>query len=349
MADQISKLMERTQNVELLEKKVTTLEKNMEKLSEEVTDLKINLGVSKRENEMLKAENMRLKIEIAKQNDIHATLMDAKEAEIKTLEKDFLENTESEQESKILQEEIKRLKDELAMLNDTYKKAIDVQENEKIKLEKDWQGKYTVLQDCMQNVKNTNAEKQERLKDLTKEIISLRKAYKDILLEKTKADSIIMAQGKQIKEDETKHLINEAEFQNKLDELKRQLKHKEKMLIENGGREFLLEKTNTEAKMLTNKTHIKETEMKYLQDETANQKEPIKLRRTYSELERDLESCKMENEDLKNQNQKLTEDLGKLQTANRVLPFTSTVRADHRLPTKQRALIPNRLQQPQAR
>lgn len=46
--------------------KVIILEKNVEKLSEEVIDLKINLGVSKWENEMLKVENIWFKNEIVK-------------------------------------------------------------------------------------------------------------------------------------------------------------------------------------------------------------------------------------------------------------------------------------------
>lgn len=336
--------MEKSQKIELLEKRFTAVDENMEELRKEINDLKINLKESEREREMLKAENIRLKHELAIQNDIHAKLMNEKENEIKKLENDFLENTESEQDRKILQAEITRLKDELAMQNDIHKKAMDVQEIEKIKREKDWQEKYTSLQECMQTLRNTHEEKQKRQSDQNKEICALKKANKDTLLEKTKADAIIMAQGKQIKEYEMKRNemeTKESEIQNELDELKRELKHKEKMLIENGGREVLLEKTNTEAKMLTNKTHIKETEMKYLQDGTANQNELIhELRRTHSKLERDLESVKMANEDLKNQNQNLTEELGKLQTANRVPPFSTVVRPDYRPQPRRRALRP---------
>lgn len=211
----------------------------------------------------------------------------------------------------------------------------------KIKLEKDWQEKYTSLQESMQKLRDTNEEKHKRQSDQHKEIITLKKAYEETLLEKTKADAIIMSQGKQIKEDEMKHLGKESELQNKLDELKTELKHKEKMLIENGGREVLLEKTNTEAKMLTKKAQIKGTEMKYLQDGTANQNELIhELRITHSKLERDLESVKMANENLKNQNQNLTEEFGKLQTANRVPRFSTVVRPDYRPPPRQRALRP---------
>lgn len=337
--------MEKSQKVELLEKRFTALEENMEELRKEINDLKINLKESEREREMLEAENIRLEHELAIQNDIHAKLMNAKENEIKKLEKDFLENTESEQERKILQAEITRLKDELAMQNDIHKKAMDVQKIEKIKLEKDWQEKYTSLQESMQKLRNANEEKHKRQRDQHKEIITLKKAYEETLLEKTKADAIIMAQGKQIKEDEMKHLGKESELQNKLDELKRELQHKEKMLIENGGREVLLEKTNTEAKLLTKETQIKETEMKYLQDGTANQNELIhELRRTHSKLERDLESVKMANEDLKNQNQKLTEELEKFQTANRVPPFSTVVRSDYRPPPRQRVLRPQHRQ-----
>lgn len=335
--------MEKSQNLELLEKRVTALEENSEELRKEINDLKINLKESEREREMLEAENIRLEHELAIQNEIHAKLMNAKENEIKKLENDFLEHTESEQERKILQAEITRLKDELAMQNDIHKKGMDVQEIEKIKLEKDWQEKYTSLQESMQKLRNTNEEKEKRLIDKHKEIISLNKAYEDTLHEKTEADAIIMAQGKQIKEDEMKHLGKESELQNKLDELKGELKHKEKMLIENGGRGVLLEKPKPKAKMITKETQINETEMKYLQDGTANQNELIhELRRTHSKLERDLESLKMANEVLKNQNQKLTEELGKLQTANRVPPFSTVVKPDHRPLPRQRALRPQR-------
>lgn len=343
MSHQISKLIKKSQKVELLEKRFTALEENMEELRKEINDLKINLKKSEREREMLEAENIRLEHELAIQNDIHAKLMNAKENEITKLENDFLENTESEQERKILQAEITRLKDELAMQNNIHKKAMDVQETEKIKLKKDWQEKYASLQECMQTLRNTHEEKEKRQSDQHKEIYSLKKAYEETLLEKTKADAIIVAQGKQIKEDEMKHLGKESELQNKLDELKRELEHKERMLIENGGRGVLLEKTNTEAKILTKETQIKETEMKYLQDGTANQNELIhELRRTHSKLERDLESVKTANENLKNQNQKLTEELGKLQTANRV-PFSTVVRPDYRPPPRQTALRPQRL------
>lgn len=347
MSDQISKLMENAQKVDLLEKKVTALEENMEKLKKTVNDLKKKLEESEREREMLKAENTRLECELAIQKDIHTKLMDAKEKEIKKLENDLLEMTESEQKRKLLEVEITRLKDELAMQNDTHKKAMDVQEIEKIKLEKDWQEKYTLLQDSMQKVRNNNEEKRERLINLNKEIISIQKAYDETLLEKTKADAIIMTQGKQIKEDETKHSENVAKLQNKLDELKSQLEDKEKLLIKNSGKEALLGKTKPEVTILTKDTQIKETEIKYLQDGTANQNEPInELRRTHSKLERDLESLKMENEELKNKNKKLTEDLRRLQAANILPPFSTIVKSDHQPPPRQRTSISNPRPQP---
>lgn len=75
--------MEKSQKVELLEKRVTALEENSEELRKEINDLKINLKESEREREMLEAENIRLENELAIQNEIHAKLMNAKENEIK--------------------------------------------------------------------------------------------------------------------------------------------------------------------------------------------------------------------------------------------------------------------------
>lgn len=75
--------MEKSQKVELLEKRFTALEENMEELGKEINDLKINLKESEREREMLEAENILLVHELAKQNNIRAELMNAKENEIK--------------------------------------------------------------------------------------------------------------------------------------------------------------------------------------------------------------------------------------------------------------------------
>lgn len=88
----------------------------------------------------------------------------------------------------------------------------------------------------MQALKETNEKKQERLVNVNKEKISIEKKLEETQLEITKANAIIMTQGKQIEEAETKM----TELKNTLDGSKRKL---DQILREKNDNEALLEKT----------------------------------------------------------------------------------------------------------
>lgn len=134
----------------------------------------------------------------------------------------------SKGECEILSEENIELKKELANLK------IEKEELKKCLQEKT--ERYSILQTSLQAVKETNEKKQERLVKLNKEKIDIEKKLEETQLKIRKANAIIMTQGKQIEEAETKM----TELKNTLDESKRKL---DQILREKNDNEALLEKT----------------------------------------------------------------------------------------------------------